>query len=124
MSMAIEETPLENWLGFSTSNKGNERVYSIRPTDEHIGNPLIRALHGGVVATFLEYAAYHEVKYILNSDTQIEPININVDFLKTIQIRELHASIRITKLGRRVTVADVHAWQENASVAIVYSQGR
>lgn len=118
MTMANEETLLENWLGFSASNKNNERIYSMRPTDEHVGNPLIRALHGGVVATFLEYAALREMQHVLDNDTPIEAININVDYLKSVKIRELYAYTRIAKRGRRLAVVDVYAWQEDASVPV------
>ena len=118
MTVAIGENPLENWLGFSSLEEDNERVYSITPTDEHIGNPLLRALHGGVVATFLEYAAYRELQYILDSGAPIEAVNINVDYLKSVKTRKLYATIRIAKLGRRLAVADVHAWQEDACVPV------
>jgi len=118
MTTEIEENPLENWFGFSSREEDSERVYSITPTDEHIGNPLLRALHGGVVATFLEYAAYRELQHILDSGAPIEAININVDYLNSVKIHKLYASVRIAKLGRRLAMADVHAWQEDACVPV------
>ena len=63
------DSPLRHWLSFEAIETGDGRRYSMMPSDAHIGNPMIKALHGGVVSTFLELAALHELKRALGSET-------------------------------------------------------
>jgi acyl-coenzyme A thioesterase PaaI-like protein len=99
-------SPLLDWLSFNVSESEAGPIYSITPGEAHIGNPLIKALHGGIVSTFLELAA-------LDPDQQGEAININVDYLKSVKLAPLFASARIAKAGRRLVFVDCHAWQDD-----------
>ncbi|HNR78575.1 MAG TPA: hypothetical protein PKM48_15690, partial [Parvularculaceae bacterium] len=72
------DSPLGHWLSFEAIETGDGRLYSMTPGDAHVGNPLIKALHGGIVSTFLELAALHELKRALGSEANSSTININV----------------------------------------------
>ncbi len=106
-------SPLRHWLRFEADEAENGYLYSITPDEAHIGNPLIKALHGGVVSTFLELAALHELRCTLGSDADGEAININVDYLKSVRLSPLFARARIAKTGRRLVFIDCIAWQDN-----------
>ena len=106
-------TPLLDWLSFEDIETKDGRLYSITPDDAHIGNPLIKALHGGIVSTFLEVAAQHELRRALGPETTGNAININVDYLKSVKLAPLFARARITKAGRRLVFVDCIAWQDD-----------
>jgi uncharacterized protein (TIGR00369 family) len=106
-------SPLSHWLRFDVEETENGALYSISPDDAHIGNPLIKALHGGVVSTFLELAALHELRRALGSDPAGEAININVDYLKSVRLSPLFARAHIAKAGRRLAFIDCIVWQDN-----------
>lgn len=108
----LMNSPLKGWLSFDVSETGEGRIYSITPGDAHVGNPLIKALHGGIVSTFLELAAVDEMRRALGPDQQGEAININVDYLKSVKLSPLFARASIAKAGRRLVFVDCHAWQE------------
>lgn len=106
-------SPLRHWLRFEAEEAENGFLYSIAPDDAHIGNPLIKALHGGVLSTFLELAALHELRRALGSDADGEAININVDYLKSVTLSPLFARAKVVKSGRRLAFIDCTAWQDN-----------
>ncbi|HBK91314.1 MAG TPA: hypothetical protein DDZ68_06560 [Parvularcula sp.] len=109
----LMNSPLLDWLSFNVSESEAGPIYSITPGEAHIGNPLIKALHGGIVSTFLELAALDEMRRALGPDQQGEAININVDYLKSVKLSPLFARASIAKAGRRLVFVDCHAWQDD-----------
>jgi uncharacterized protein (TIGR00369 family) len=93
--MAEQHSRLACWLGFKMSEAGDGRIYAIAPGESHVGNPLIRALHGGIVSTFLEFAAVHELRLAIPAGAPAEALNINVDFLKSAKLAPLFARARV-----------------------------
>ncbi|WP_109261397.1 PaaI family thioesterase [Hyphobacterium indicum] len=104
---------LGNWLGFDASTENVRRIYSLTFSEEHIGNPLIRALHGGVLATFMEYAALSELEQLSVRPIVYKAINVSVDYLRSAKARDLKASVEMVKKGRNLTVVDVTTWQSD-----------
>lgn len=109
----MNDSPINNWLNFSTAQVGERRIYSIEFSEEHIDNPLIRALHGGVIAVFMEYAAEQELQSSLGEQAKVEAITINVDYLRPTTPNGLNATATIIKSGRRLAIINVTAWQNN-----------
>lgn len=107
------DSPLRQWLSFEATETSDGRLYSMTPGDAHVGNPLIKALHGGVVSTFLELAALHELKRSLGPEANASAINTNVDYLKSVRPAPLFAGARIVKAGRRLVFVDCAAWQDD-----------
>ncbi len=93
--------PLRQWFRFDVEETENGALYSTSPDDAHFGNPLIKALRGGGVSTFLELAALHELRRALGFDPAGEAININVDYLKSVRLSPLFARAHIAKAGLR-----------------------
>ena len=109
----LMNSPLKDWLSFDLSESEAGPIYSITPGEDHVGNPLIKALHGGIVSTFLELAALDEMRRVLGRDQNGETININVDYLKSVRLARLFARASIAKAGRRLVFVDCQAWQDD-----------
>ena len=111
----MEATALDRWLGLIVSQVHGKNNYLLTPTEQHIGNPAIRALHGGVVATFMERVA--QIELTIRQDANgigrnvIDPINFNVDYLLPAKYEPLHAFATISRTGRRLATVEVIAWQ-------------
>ena len=85
-----------------------------------IGNPILPALHGGVVASFLELAA------LARHDTEgkrARTIDITVDYLRPARPVTTYAEARVLKLGRRAANLAVEAWQEDRGAPIAALRG-
>jgi uncharacterized protein (TIGR00369 family) len=106
---------LGDWLGFDSISENDQRIYTLVFSEEHIGNPLIRALHGGVLATFMEYSALCELKHLTGDPVVYETINVSVDYLRSAKAKNLCASAEVIKKGRNLVVVDVTTWQSDTA---------
>jgi len=111
-------TPIDEWLKISQIKDSGESIYQMLPSDKHLGNPAIRALHGGVITIFMERAAEIELSDHFQSPKVAGLINTNIDFLRSAKLEPLFASAKIVKLGRRLASFDVLAWQDKIDVPI------
>jgi uncharacterized protein (TIGR00369 family) len=85
-----------------------------------IGNPILPALHGGVVASFLELAALAKLDA---AGRRARTIDITVDYLRPARPVTFYAEARILKLGRRVANLAVEAWQEDRDSPVAALRG-
>jgi uncharacterized protein (TIGR00369 family) len=113
-----EQKPIDQWLGISQVNDSGECVYHMSPSEKHLGNPAIRAIHGGVVTIFLERVAETELSGQAKSTRAANIVNTNVDFLRSAKLKPLFGSAKIVKLGRRLAVIDVLAWQDKIDAPV------
>ncbi|MEL6364916.1 MAG: PaaI family thioesterase [Pseudomonadota bacterium] len=110
LNAIIARSPAARFLNLGVDGDAAGRVYRLGFREAHIGNPLIRALHGGVVATFLEAAAEIE----LAAETgfaRFQTISVQIDYLRGADAEDMFARARLIKVGRRVAVADAIGWQ-------------
>lgn len=85
-----------------------------------IGNPILPALHGGVVASFLELAALAKLDA---EGRRARTIDITVDYLRPARPVTFYAEARILKLGRRAANLAVEAWQEDRANPVAALRG-
>jgi uncharacterized protein (TIGR00369 family) len=115
--------PYAQFLGMKVERKGLE-ITTILPFSDHlIGNPLLPALHGGTLSSFLEMTAI--IQLISHSDTLAlpKPIDINIDYLRSGRAVETYARAMVTKHGRKVTNVQAEAWQDDRDHPIARLHG-
>lgn len=110
----IKESAIASWLGFSASLVGDQNIYRLAFDEKHIGNPAIRALHGGAIATFLEFAAQCELVSKLDAGASIKTINADINYLASSRAQTMEGSATITRLGRRIAFVEATGWQQSA----------
>lgn len=106
----IARSPAARFLNLTIDEDAAGRVYGLGFQEGHIGNPLIRAIHGGVVATFLEAAAEMELAAATGL-SGLRTISVHIDYLRGADAADMVARARLTKIGRRVAVAEAVGWQ-------------
>jgi uncharacterized protein (TIGR00369 family) len=90
------------------------RVLLTMPFAQHlVGNPVIPALHGGVVGSLLETAAIAQIVWELGVSRWPKPVDISIDYLRTGRAVDTHANARIARQGRRVINVLAALWQED-----------
>lgn len=119
----IQAIPYCRFLGIDVDRKGTELTMILPFSDPLIGNPVIRALHGGVVAAFLETAAIVQVVFELGGKSLPKPVDINIDYLRSGRAVETYARAVITKQGRRVVNVHAEAWQDEHTRPIAALRG-
>lgn len=88
---------------------------------ELIGNPVLPALHGGVVAGFAETAALLHVIYTSDLAPEEAPrgVDFSLDYLRPARPVDTWARCTTVRQGARVALVHVQVWQEDPSRPIV-----
>lgn len=88
---------------------------------ELIGNPVLPALHGGVVAGFAETAALLHVIYTSDLAPEDAPrgVDFSLDYLRPARPVDTWARCTTVRQGARVALVHVQVWQEDPSRPIV-----
>lgn len=118
MSECAEFKPIDQWLTLDVTKNDDQNIYLMSPTEIHLGDPSIKAIHGGVVALFLERVAEMELSASGKSSTVANIVNTNIDFLRSAKMKPLFGSAQIIRRGRRLAVVDVIAWQDKIDVPV------
>lgn len=104
-----------DWLAFSATLDAEGYCYRLGFAERHIGNEFIRALHGGVISSFLQTCAMAELVGRMEETAILRPISVHCDFLRPARDMDMSARATIVRTGRRVTFLDVLGWQEDAA---------
>jgi uncharacterized protein (TIGR00369 family) len=120
-NILVEVMPYARFLGLSAEEIDGEVVSKLAFDDMLIGNPVLPALHGGVVGALLEHAAIVHLMWELETAHVPKTITITVDYLRSGRPRDTFARGIITKEGRRVANVRVEAWQDDRQKPIAHA---
>ncbi|PHQ70606.1 MAG: thioesterase [Sneathiella sp.] len=105
--------PYYSFLGIRLETPDDKFICVLPEDKKFIGNPILPALHGGVVGAFLESTAL--VHLLATQEVSRVPkiINITVEYLRSAKPVVTYAEAVITKPGRRIANMRIEAWQED-----------
>ena len=116
----LDAWPYARFLDMRLEALGDGLVAVLPFDPKLIGNPILPALHGGVVASFLELAALARLDA---EGRRARTIDITVDYLRPARPVTFYAEARILKLGRRAANLAVEAWQEDRDSPVAALRG-
>lgn len=123
LAEAIARVPYANFLGVRAELKGDELTLEL-PYGEHlIGNPLLPALHGGVVGALMELTALTQLAIASKSAKFPKTIDVGIDYLRSGRPIDTYARARVVKIGRRIANVQAEAWQNERSQPIAAMHG-
>lgn len=123
INLFLSAIPYARFLGISVDQKGNEITTVLTFDQKLIGNPILPALHGGVIGAFLEMTAIIQLGFETGIAALPKPIGITIDYLRSGKPLDTYGSARITKQGRRVATVLAEAWQEDRAKPIASAHG-
>lgn len=106
-------SPIARWLGFSVAEQDGARHYRLSFNETHIGNPAIRALHGGVIAAFLELAMQTELK--ASGAPPAQTVNVAIDYMSSSRAEDMIARVKVIRVGRRLAFLEAEGRQSNGT---------
>jgi len=111
----VEAMPYGRCLGISVAERDGDLIAQLAFDEKLIGNPMLPAIHGGVIGAFLETAAI--LKLLWTRETVLVPktITVTIDYLRSAGPHPTYARGIITKLGARVANVRAEAWQSDPS---------
>ena len=137
----VTGVPYIQYLGVEFDRRGDEITSILRFDEKLIGNPALPALHGGVIAAFLEITAIIEISWLLiwkdmesgaldlatleaGKLPQLpKTIDFTVDYLRSGLPRDAYARARVARSGRRYASVNVEAWQDNRTRLFTQANG-
>jgi acyl-coenzyme A thioesterase PaaI-like protein len=99
------------------------RFLGIQVDRKLIGNPVLPALHGGVIGAFLETTAIAQLLLETEATELPKPVDIGIDYLRSGKPVDTYARAEITKHGRRVCNVRAEAWQDEHTRPIAALHG-
>ena len=137
LASLIAGVPYIQYLGVTFDRRGDELTGILRYDDKLIGNPMLKALHGGVTAAFLEitahvtlswHAMWDAVENAEETDEIMPPrmpktVDFSVDYLRSGLPRDAYARAQINRSGRRYASVHVEGWQDNRSRLFAQATG-
>lgn len=108
-------SPMADWLQIEPTERDN--VYVMRFRERHIGNPFIRAIHGGVVGSLIEMSAELELSRRF-PEMSVELVSSAIDYLRVTKDADMHARVEEVRIARRLAFFDVWCWQDDENLPV------
>lgn len=119
----IAAIPYAQFIGMKVEKRGSELTALLPFSHDIIGNPMLPALHGGVIGAFLETTAMMQLIDISEGIYLPKTIDLTIDYLRSGKPKDTFARARVTKHGRRVANVHVEAWQDDKEKPIAAAHG-
>ncbi|MDV6332864.1 PaaI family thioesterase [Asticcacaulis sp. 201] len=114
--------PFAAFLGVRLDLAGDELTAHLPFAQHLIGNPMIPALHGGVIGAFMEITAMAQLALHKNFEHAPKPIDVTVQYLRSGRPEETYARAVVNRVGRTVANVEVTAWQDQIAHPIATLQ--
>jgi uncharacterized protein (TIGR00369 family) len=119
----VARIPYAAFLGVAIDRDAGGLLFRLPFQPRLVGNAALPALHGGVVAGFMENAALLHLMHLEPRQIGIpKTIDFSIDYLRSAGPRESLARCEVTRLGRRVAQVQIRCWQENAAVPVAVAR--
>ncbi|HEY0303151.1 MAG TPA: PaaI family thioesterase [Rhizomicrobium sp.] len=119
----LAAVPYCAWLGVKGRIAEGRAILEMPFDAKLVGNPIIPAIHGGVIGSLLETAAIVQAVLDTGSTTFPKPVDITIDYLRTGRAVTSFASARLARQGRRVVNVHAQMWQEDAARPVAALRG-
>jgi uncharacterized protein (TIGR00369 family) len=119
----LAAVPYCAWLGVTAAVTDGRVVLTLPYTDKLIGNPVIPAIHGGVIGSLLETAAIAQAIWSTRAVKIPKPVDFTVDYLRTGRAVTSYAKARLARQGRRVVNVHAEMWQDDEARPIAALRG-
>ena len=117
-SRMLDSVPYAKWIGLQCDRFGDDLIFRLPVKEENLGNPILPAIHGGVIGGFMEMSA--AIYLMMSQDTLRMPriVDFSLDYLRAGLNRETYAECHLTRQGNRVANVMITAWQKSRSQPI------
>lgn len=119
----LARIPYAQFLGMKIELAGDEMT-AVLPFGQHIvGNPVLPAIHGGVLGAFMEMTALAQLLLTEGQARQPRVIDVSIEYLRSGRPLTTFARAEIKKVGRRIANVHVEAWQDRRAAPIAALRG-
>jgi uncharacterized protein (TIGR00369 family) len=107
-----EFAPYAKLLGIQFAEEADgSLLFRLDFRPDNVGNSLLPALHGGVIAAFMEHSATLQLLWNMETTTLPKVIDFSIDYVRPGRPETLFAQCSVVRQGQRVANVAVTAWQ-------------
>jgi acyl-coenzyme A thioesterase PaaI-like protein len=112
ITATLKAIPFANHLGIRLvdSSNGAEVIFHLPFAQRLIGNVTLPAIHGGIVASFMQTAAL-AMTFSLREDIPPKMVDFSLDFLSSAGPSDLYAQCVMHRVGKRIASLGIRCWQ-------------
>ncbi|CAM3841408.1 Thioesterase [Pseudomonas reidholzensis] len=110
--------PYASLIGIECQRQGDDLLFRLPASPDNVGNPLLPAIHGGVIAGFMELSAALYLLIYSESASIPKIIDFSIDYLRAGHLRDTYAQCQLWRQGRRITNVAITAWQADRDTPI------
>ncbi|MBR9771163.1 MAG: PaaI family thioesterase [Halomonas sp.] len=114
----LGEVPYADFIGVREDRDEHGRRFVLETRPHNVGNPMLPALHGGVVSAFLETAAALDTLAQTREPRLPRLVNVTVDYLSSAGVKPTFARCRLVREGRRMANVEAWAWQDDEDAPV------
>jgi uncharacterized protein (TIGR00369 family) len=122
-NLLLDAIPYARFLGLRAEVHGEVVRLHLPFRGGLVGNPLIPALHGGVVGACLETAALLQILQQRGVSQVPKTVDFTVDYLRAARAVDLFAEADVQRLGRRIVNVRMRAFQTGPDEPIALGRG-
>ncbi len=115
----LNAIPYAQLIGMAFQRLGREVIVELPDNGGNIGNPILPAVHGGVVGGFMEMSAAMHLLMFLDTPTMPKIVDFSLDYLRAVKGgRDTYAECQVVRQGSRVANVIINAWQTRREEAV------
>lgn len=109
----VDSIPYAEFIGFEFQRFGENVIFTLPKNPNNIGNPILPAIHGGVIGGFMELSA--AINLLMFMDTPLMPkiVDFSLDYLRAGRDQDTFAECQVWRQGSRVANVAITAWQND-----------
>ncbi|MCP5161988.1 MAG: PaaI family thioesterase [Hahellaceae bacterium] len=109
----INIVPYASHIGMSCERFGDDVVFRLPQKDSNLGNPILPAIHGGVLGGFMEMSAALYLVMFQEIPKLPRIVDFSLDYLRAGLNRETYVECQLTRQGNKVANVMASAWQKS-----------
>ncbi len=115
----LKAIPYAGLIGMDFQRFGHDVIFKLPDNPDNIGNPVLPAVHGGVVGGFMEMSAAMHLLMFMDTPTMPKIVDFSLDYLRAVKGgRDTYAECQVVRQGSRVANVIINAWQTRREEAV------
>ncbi len=104
--------PYAQLIGLEFQRFGEDVIFKLPNNPDNIGNPILPAVHGGVIGGFMELAAAIHLVMFMDTPRMPKIVDFSLDYLRAAKGgKDTYAECKVVRQGSRVANVTINAWQ-------------
>lgn len=118
----IARIPYARTIGVTCHRFGDDVLFCLPQKESNLGNPILPAIHGGVIGGFMELSAALYLLMFQPIPELPKIVDFSIDYLRAGLHRDTFVECELTRQGNRVANVIVHAWQKSRQQPIALAR--